>query len=318
MTLDNILEEINKAKNIVILTHENPDGDAVGSSLALYNALINYGKTPEVIIPEYSKTFEFLPGIEAIKKEGSIKEYDLAIALDCPDIKRLNGFANYFEDAKKTIVIDHHGTNTMFGDLNFVDPASPACAQILSLLLDCFNMEITKDIGICLLTGIITDTGGFKYSGVSPETFEFVSELMKKGVNLPNVYRRVLQVKTKSSFELEKIAISRLEFFESGKIAFTYIDKKDEDKVNFQTGDQEGIVEKGRDIEGVEVSIFLREDPEKQGYKISLRSNEYVNVADVALMFNGGGHIHASGGFAAGTVEQVKEKILAEVKKVIK
>ena len=252
MTLDNILEEINKAKTIVILTHENPDGDAIGSSLALYNALKSYGKNPDVIIPEYSRTFEFLPGTSEIKKESSIEKYDLAISLDCATIKMLNGFAKYFENAKTKIAIDHHGTNTMYADLNFVNPDAPACAQILIVILNYFHIEITKDIGTCILAGIITDTGGFKYSGVTAETFEFVAWLLNKGVNVSSVYRKVLQTRTKSNFELN------------------------------------------RDIEGVEVSIFIREVPEK-GLKISLRSNEYVNVSDVALLFGGGGHPRAAG-----------------------
>ena len=222
-TLDNILEEINKANSIVILTHENPDGDAVGTALALYNALKQYGKNPDIIIPEYSKVFEFLPGIDDIKKESNVEKYDLAISVDCATIKMLNGFANYFESAKMKIDIDHHGTNTMYGDINFVNPVAPACAQILITILDYIGMEITKDIGSCILTGIITDTGGFKYSGVTAETFEFVAWLLNKGVNVSKIYRQVLQVKTKANFELHRIASDRIEFLEDGKIAFTYI-----------------------------------------------------------------------------------------------
>ena len=103
MTLDNILEEINKAESIVILTHENPDGDAIGSSLALYNALKNYGKTVDVIIPEYSRCFEFLPGADIIKKESDVRQYDLAISLDAATIKMLNGWSRYFEEAIRRI-----------------------------------------------------------------------------------------------------------------------------------------------------------------------------------------------------------------------
>lgn len=285
-TLDNILEEINKANSIVILTHENPDGDAVGTALALYNALKQYGKNPDIIIPEYSKVFEFLPGIDDIKKESNVEKYDLAISVDCATIKMLNGFANYFESAKMKIDIDHHGTNTMYGDINFVNPVAPACAQILITILDYIGMEITKDIGSCILTGIITDTGGFKYSGVTAETFEFVAWLLNKGVNVSKIYRQVLQVKTKANFELHRIASDRIEFLEDGKIAFTYITEEDEQKVGAQNGDHEGIVEVGRDVEGVEVSIFVRQTD--KGCKVSLRSNDYVNVSDVCLMFGGG------------------------------
>ena len=187
MTLDNILEQINKAEKIVILTHENPDGDAMGSSLAMYQALKNYGKNPDIIIPEHPRAFNCLPCIDEIKTESDIDQYDLAISLDCASIKMLNGFAKYFENAKVKVCIDHHGTNTMFGDHNYVNPDAPACAQILLVILEYFGIEITKEIGTCILTGIITDTGGFKYQGVTAETFEFVAWLLNKGVNVSKV-----------------------------------------------------------------------------------------------------------------------------------
>lgn len=316
MTLDNIKEEIYSAKNIVILTHDIPDGDAIGSSLSLYLALKQLGKTVDVVIPKYSKTFEFLPGATEIKKEGAMEAYDLAIALDCGDIKRLNGFTNYFEDANCRICIDHHGINTMFGDYNFVDPTAPACCQILITVLKALEVEITKDIGTCLLTGIITDTGGFKYPGVKAETFEFVAELLNKGVNVSETYKTVLQTISKEKFELRKIAMNRIELLEEGKIAYTYILQEDEKKAGSE--DHDGIVEMGRDIEGVEISIFLRET-EKDNYKISLRSNNYVNVADISLLFNGGGHIRAAGGTITNMhLNKAKEKIINECKKHLK
>lgn len=316
MTLDNIIEEIDKAKNIVILTHEMPDGDAIGSSLALYAGLKQLGKDTDVVIPEYSKTFEFLPNSCEIKKEGRNEVYDLAIALDCGDIKRLNGFAKYFEDANTKISIDHHSSNTMFADYNFVNPTAPACAQILIIVLEALGVIIDKEIGTCLLTGIITDTGGFKYKGVTAETFEFVAELLNRGVNVSDVYKKVLQTISKTRFELTRIAINRLEFLENGKITFTYITKEDEQKLGAGSNDHDGIVERGRDIEGVEVSIFLRETD--NGYKISLRSNEYVNVSDICLMFGGGGHVRAAGGNINLPFEQAKAKIVEECKKHLK
>lgn len=314
-TLDNILEEINKAETIVILTHENPDGDAMGSSLALYDALKNMGKNPDIIIPEYPRVFEFLPNANEIKKESSIEKYDLAISVDCATIKMLNGFANYFENAKVKVSIDHHSTNTMFGDLNYVSPEAPACAQILIVVLEYFKVEVTKEIGTCILTGIITDTGGFKYSGVTAETFEFVAWLLNKGINVSKIYRKVLQTKTRANFELSRKAMDRLEFFEDGKVAFTYITLQDQESINSENGDHEGIVEIGRDIEGVEVSIFVRETD--TGCKISMRSNEYVNVSDVCILLGGGGHTHAAGCSLQCSIEQAKEKILRQVKLVI-
>ena len=174
MTLDEILEEIKSAKTIVILTHESPDGDAVGSSLAMKLILEKLGKESDVIIPEYSRLFNFLPAIDQVKTESEIKNYDLAISVDCADLKRLTK-NEYFKNANKTIVIDHHGSNNMYGDLNYVNPVSPACCEILAGMLEYFQIDITKEIGTCLMTGIITDTGGFRHSGINPETFEFTA-----------------------------------------------------------------------------------------------------------------------------------------------
>ena len=315
MTLDDIKIQIDEAKTIVVLTHENPDGDAMGCALAMYNALKQLNKEVDVIIPEFSRCFNFLPGVSEIKKEGK-EQYDLAIAVDCSDTKRLNGFVNYFENAKVKIEIDHHGVNTMFADYNYVDPVAPACAQILVKVLPYWDIEITKEIGTCLLTGIITDTGGFKYSGVTSETFEFAAELVRKGVNIPYIYKRTLNTKTKANFLLTKKVIDRMELLEDGKVTFTYITIKDEEEVNAEPGDHEGLVEIGRDIEGVEVSIFVRQK-EENAFKISLRSGNEVNVSDVCLMFGGGGHPRAAGGLIQGTLEQVREKILKEVKKAL-
>ncbi len=314
-TLDKILENVNNANSIVILAHENPDGDAIGTSLALYNALKMQGKeNVDLIIPELPKTFSFLPGAEDIKTESDVENYDLAIAIDCAALEMLNGWKKYFENAKSTIVIDHHGTNTMYGDYNFVNPDAPACAEVMIVLLNYFNIDINKEIGTCLLTGIITDTGGFKYKGVTAETFEFVAALLRKGVNVSDTYRKVLQVKTRSAFELTRIANDRLEFLDDGKIAFTYVTEEDLDKVNSVPGDHEGIVDIGRDIEGVEVSIFVRANRHGK-YKVSLRSNNKVNVAEIALLFGGGGHVKSAAFPTSESIESIKEKILREVRR---
>ena len=317
MTLDDILVEINHAEKIVIMAHETPDGDAIGSMLSMNLALKKLGKEADVIVREFPRTFDFLPGAKEAKSNSDIEQYDLAISLDCADLKRLVG-KEYFESAKKTIVIDHHGTNMMYGDLNFVNPASPACCEILAGMFEYFDIEIDSEIGSCILTGIITDTGGFKYSSVTPETFEFTAELLRKGVNVSDIYQRVLETRRKSNFELLRRAMNRLELLEDGKIAFTYINKKDEEEVHAETGDHEGIVENGRSIEGVKVSVFIREK-EENIYKVSMRAGNgfNINVSDICYIFGGGGHPRAAGAVVSGTVEQVKEKLVKEIKKVI-
>ena len=222
MTLDDILVEIKQAETIVVMAHESPDGDAIGSVLSMNLALKKMGKKVDVIVKEFPRTFDFLPGANTVKTTSEVETYDLAISLDCADLKRLVG-REYFEKAKKTIVIDHHSSNMMYGDLNFVNPVSPACCEILAGMFEYFDIEIDADIGSCIVTGIITDTGGFKYSSVTAETFEFTAELLRKGVNISDIYQRVLETRRKSNFELLRRAMNRLELLEDDKIAFTYI-----------------------------------------------------------------------------------------------
>lgn len=317
MTLDEILKQIQKAEKIIILTHESPDGDAVGSSLAMKLIIEKLEKTADVIIPEYSRLFNFLPSAEAIMTDSEIKNYDLAISVDCATLKRM-AKKEYFENAKSTIVIDHHGSNTMYGDLNYVNPASPACCEVLAGMLKYYEIDITKDIGTCLMTGIITDTGGFRHVGITPETFEFTADLIRLGVDVPDIYKRTLNTKTRANFELSKKVMDRMEILEDGKVTFTYMNKKDEEEVGAEPGDHEGLVEIGRDIEGVEVSIFIRQKENEEAYKISMRSGNKVNVSDICFLFGGGGHPRAAGALIQGNVEQVKEKLMKEVRKALK
>lgn len=317
MTLDTIKEEIEKANSIVVLAHENPDGDAVGSCLATYMVLKKMGKEVDVICSIFPRTFDFLPCADETLRESKKEKYDLAIALDCSDIKRLDDPNGSFEKANVKINIDHHSSNVMFGDINFVDPVSPACCQILSMIFEYLKIDVDRNIATCLLTGIITDTGGFRYEGVSADTFEYVSAFLAKGVNLSKIYKKSMQCISRPRFEIRKLAQNRLEFYEDGKIAYTYITKKDMEEFGVLQSELDGIVENGRDVEGVEVSILLYE-LEKGGFKASLRSNDYVNVADICLLFNGGGHIKAAGATLPYSLEESKQKILAETKKVLK
>ena len=301
MTLDEIIKEIKKANSIVILTHESPDGDAVSSSLSVMHALYQLGKEADVIS-------------DKIKKESDIKQYDLAISVDCSDLKRLVGSEEYFETAKETIQIDHHSINAMFADLNYVDPVAPACCQILIGMFEYFGIEINKEIGTCILTGIITDTGAFQYSGVTPETLEFAAEILRKGVNMSKICQQVLRNKSKANCELTKLLYDRMEFLEDGKIVISYITVEDNKNLNAQIGDDEGLVEIERDIEGVEVAVLLKEKEGKNGFKASLRSKENVNVSDVCFLLGGGGHPRAAGCFISGSLEQAREKILKAIK----
>ncbi|MBR2289547.1 MAG: bifunctional oligoribonuclease/PAP phosphatase NrnA [Clostridia bacterium] len=314
MTLDEILREIEKAESFVITAHENPDGDAVGSCLAFASVLKNLGKEKiDVLFQEYPAIFRTLPNSDLIRTEASLDEYDMAIVLDCPELKRVHkDYHQYFENAKVTVEFDHHLKNAMFADLDVVNPAAPACCEILVSSFQYMGIEITKDVATCLLTGIITDTGGFRFSSTTRETFEFAGWALSKGVNVSKIYKESLMTKSKAQFEAEKRAIDRLEFYMDDKITFTYMTKEDERALNIQSGEFDGIAGIGTMIEGVEVAIFARE--REDGYKLSFRSNR-IDVADICMLYGGGGHKLAAGCTINASLEDVRKAVVEETMK---
>ncbi|MBQ9267832.1 MAG: bifunctional oligoribonuclease/PAP phosphatase NrnA [Clostridia bacterium] len=315
--LEQIKEKVDQATNILILTHENPDGDAVGSSLGFMNALKKIGKKVTVLIPEINNMYSFLPGFDEIKHEiDTPEEFDLCIALDSADIERLHICKPYFEKIEHTVVIDHHITNQNFGDVNYVNAIASSTCQNLIVVLAAMDIAISKEMAECIYTGILTDTGGFRYNTQS-ETFEFAAMLLETGIDIAKIYRLVFDTTTEKRTRLLSRALDRLEILEEGKVAFTYITKQDEEDLQAEDGDHENIVNYGRNIEGVEVSIFAREKGEGK-YKLSLRANEYVDVSQIAAKYAGGGHLRAAGLEMNMPIEQVKQTIVDEIKKQLK
>lgn len=291
--MEKIRELIELSDSILILCHKSPDGDAVGSALAIYNVLSKQYKKVDIIIEDIPAIFNFLPNIDKVKESSDVEEYDLVIVVDCATYERIGQNGNhYFENAKYTLNIDHHIRNDKFANYNYISENSPACCEYLVEIFNYFNIEITKEVAECLMVGILTDTGGFQYTNVSEKTFNFASSVSKL-IDIPMIYKKVLSTNTKPQFELTKIALSRTEFFENDKIAFTYLNLNDFESVNASFGDHEGIVNYGRNVLGVEVSIFVREI--KGGYRVSLRGNGLVNINEVAGLFGGGGHKDSAG-----------------------
>lgn len=311
MTLDEILKEIKKAESFVILAHENPDGDAVSSTIGMANALKSMGKENiDVLFKEYPAKFNMLPNTNYIKTEATREKYDMAIVLDCSELKRVSScYHEYFENAKVTVEIDHHLKNAMFADYNVVNPVAPATAQILVSSFQYMNIEINTDIATCLLTGIITDTGGFRYNSTTTETFEFAGWALAKGVNVSKIYKEAMMTKRKPQFEAEKLAIDRLEFFADSKITFTYITKKDEKALGVEPGETDGIAGIGITIKDVEIAIFAHE--RENGYKLSFRSNR-LDVSEICMLFGGGGHKLAAGCTIDAKLEDVKKAVIEE------
>lgn len=314
--LENIKEKIEDSNSIVILTHEHPDGDAIGSSLALMHGLRKLGKSVDVIIPGVNKMYNILPGFEDIK-EYFVENYnyDLCIALDSSDIERLHVCKEIFQKTKNTIVIDHHITNQNFGDVNYVNAVASSTCQNLLVILAYLDVAISKDIAACVYAGILTDTGGFRYN-VQPETFEFAAMLLETGIDITKIYRNLFDLTTVPRTKLLGRALDKLEILSNGRIAFTYISKEDEEELNICDGDHEGIVNYGRNIDGVEVSILVRQVDNK--YKISMRSNEYLDVSLIATKYGGGGHMKAAGITTDMSLELIMQTLISEIEKQLK
>ena len=303
---------INSSNSVVILTHEKPDGDAIGSSLALYLAWRDMGKDVDVVIPEWAKIFSYLNGLDEVITD-SLREYDLAITVDCASLNRIGQVSDVFGSARKSLVIDHHISNEGYGSVNYIRECS-SCSQMVFDILRMLGVTIEREIGNAIITGIITDTNGFKNSDVDNVTFDVASFLYKSGAEISRVYTELMQTKSMARFELFKMVVNRLEFLCDGKIAFSYVSKEDVSNVGAVFGDHEGLVDIGKGVEGVEVSIFLREE---ETYKISLRSNTDIDVSKIASSFGGGGHKKAAGCNIDLPFSEAKMAIIEEVRKYL-
>ncbi|PYG88416.1 phosphoesterase RecJ-like protein [Ruminiclostridium sufflavum DSM 19573] len=310
-----IVKLISDAGSVAIYPHVSADGDAIGSSLALGMALRNAGKRVEIFIEEDIPTvYRFLPGLELAGFHNEEDETaDLNIALDTGDVGRLGSRAEFFFKAPCSINIDHHITNTKYAHLNFVDALSASTGEIIYSLLLELNIPINTDIAVCLYTAIATDTGGFQYQNTTADTHRIVAELLSTGINVGEVSQRIYDNTTYEKLKLNARAINLLELYENAKLAVVTLSLEDIQSTGAKEEDCDGIVNIGRSIESVEVSVLIKERSKNEA-RINLRSKTYVDVSEVAAAFDGGGHTRAAGCTVNGSLEEVKGKIIEAIK----
>lgn len=309
--MNNIIDKIQSSNNIVLLCHNNPDGDAIGSTLSMYYLLKKLGKEVDIVIKGPPKRFNYLTYFKDIKEE-STKDYDTAIILDTASIDRVNDPSNILSRVKTKYVIDHHISNTYYGDENLVKEY-PSCCQVVYDIIKKLNIELTPSLGESLVTGLLTDTGGFSHQDVLPSTFAMAEDLSKI-VNISSVFDKALRTITRNQFNIKKVALDNLEFHYDGKVALSYITEEDMQKVGVDQNDCGILVNIPLEIEGIEASIFLRKY--KEEIRVSLRS-KHINVNEIVKVFGGGGHINAAGVTVKMPYEEIKQKVLEEVGKSI-
>jgi len=283
-------EKIKEAKNIVLISHINPDGDALGSSLSLYPILKEMGKSVKVFnvtkpLPMY---LDFLPNFDKVTDKLP-KNIDLMISFDCGSFDRLG-----IEERPKFLInIDHHISNTKYGDINIIDPTAASTSQVVYNMLKANDVKINKDSAICIYTALVTDTGSFQYESVNDKVFEMAADLVRCGVEPAFVSKMLFQRDRLSRLRLLAKAYETIELTCDGRVAFVEVTKEMMEITGAIKEDTDTIVNSVRAIASVEVACMLRED--EDGIKISLRSKNYADVSKVAVKYGGGGHIRAAG-----------------------
>ena len=309
---------IKSSKNILIISHVNPDGDTLGSMCGLYCTILdNFKKKCDMVaISKIPDVYSYLPHLSEVKNVDDLdksREYDLVINVDVAALDRACDAKILFEKAKFTVNIDHHKTNNAYGNLNFINPDASSTGEVLFGCFENMNWKVNLDCAICLYTAILTDTGSFRFDNTKPSTFEVASKLVEIGVQPSDIYKKVYESDSKTLVMFQAHCISKAKFLEDDKIAYTLVYKKDMEK--FSAGDDcmEGLTEKLRAIVTTRIA-FVAKEMKSGGTKISMRS-KFADVAEICSVFGGGGHKFAAGCTIKAPVEDAAKKVLEEIKK---
>ena len=309
-------EQLYDVKRVAIAGHVKPDGDCVGSTLAVYNYIRKYHPEMEVELhlEPIPNIFKFLANADKIDSSYIEKEpYDLFIALDCGDEKRLGNAVKYFHAAKRTFCVDHHISNPGYADENMiVSDASSTCEVLTGLMA----MEaISYDAAVALYIGIICDTGVFKYSNTSRHTMDMAGCLMEKGIPYSDLIDDVFYRKSYKQNKILGYALQKCQLVLDNRMIVCVLERPELDRLGAGHGDLEGIIDQLRLTRDIEVALLASaSDTEANTYKFSMRSNHFVDVAAVAGKFGGGGHVRAAGFSAVGDINEIYHTAEALIK----
>lgn len=303
------------ARDVAVATHIIPDGDCLGSMLALTLALRDRGARVVAInadpVPEM---FQYLPGQETIIPPAMVTHVPpLLVMVDCTDLERAGtGFSSWQNRVEEIINIDHHVSNTRFGHLNLVDGQAAATAELIYAILEAIPATFTPEVATCLYTGLATDTGSFQYESCTAKTLRLAANLIERGARLPLIREYLWERKPLNSIRLLAATLPTLTLAYGGRVAWMTVTRAALEATDSGPEHAEGLVNYPRSIAGVEVGLLFRELPEGK-VKVSLRSKKIVDVNKVAGLFGGGGHRRAAGCTIAGNLETVVTRVIAAV-----
>jgi Exopolyphosphatase-related proteins len=314
------VNELKKASSIAIASHIMPDGDSIGSMLSLYFGLKNLGKYVDVYSSDRCPDiYSFLPGANFIRSCQDIgnKEYDAFVVLDCGSVDRTGDCAGIKDTVKQVINIDHHATNSMFGDVNIVDTGASSTGEIVYHILKQINGNIGKDEACCLYTAILTDTGCFRYSNTTSVTHTIISDILTTGIDFGKIHSLIYNNHNFDDIKLMGKALSSMEIYLNGKAAFMQLLREDFEGYDLEKINTSEYISYARDIKGVEVAAFAKEVEDGE-FKVSFRSRNIVDVRAICEKFGGGGHVRAAGCTIMGSISQVRDTVLKELEKELK
>lgn len=307
-----IKNKIDNAKNIMVVSHVRPDGDAIGSSLGLGLALQKSGKNVEIVLNDgVSASFKYLPGADLVKKAPTV-EADLFITVDCADFKRTG--KQFQEGRKPDINIDHHVTNEKYGAINLVEATAVATASVLTGHMETWGLTIDADVAANLATGIVTDTLGFRTSNTTPQSLRQTATLMETGINMPDLYNRALVARTFSAARYWGAGLSSLKTLDG--IVFATLRLEDRESAGYGGNDDADLINIISSIDDHIVGMIFVE--QHDSVKISWRSiQKDIDVSPIAKFFNGGGHKAAAGADIEGTMDEVQPMVLRKTREML-
>ena len=314
-TVQRIVELINGSRNNLVLSHQNPDGDTLGSMIAFGKILSGLGHDVDFVVSDpVPEVYKFLPYSEKVKQpeSSSLKgKYDVAFSFDCGSVKRLGRAQGLWGNAETKVNIDHHISNEKFGTVNWIEADATSTGQMVYWLAREMKVNITPEIATLLYTTLLTDTMCFSNSNTNAEALKWAGELVERGADHLSVYRKVFLEKPLKMMKIFAVGINNIELIENGEIAWTYVRKADMDRFGATSEDTEDIVDYVMRVKGVKIGIFFREDNGET--KVSLRSNTSFDVSKVAASFGGGGHKRAAGINVKKSFEETKIILIQRV-----
>lgn len=319
MSVKSIKTAINKFDRFLISSHINPEGDSIGSQIAISSLLKRLRKKSAILnespVPH---TLRFIKGTENILKAMPPDfDFQAALILDCPDMTRVGKVSEYIAKDKTVINIDHHVSNENFGKYNWVGTRLSSTGEMIFELFKTFKMKICYDEAVAIYAAIMTDTGSFKYTNTSSRTHGIAAELMEIGVKPYDIYSRIYETSTLQDISLLGEALRTLRLTDDGKIAWLWVTKDMLKRTKASLEGTEEIINFARSIGGVEIAALFRETGTENRIKVSFRAKADVDVNKLASFFNGGGHKTASGCTVYGKTQEVEKKVLDKARSML-